>query len=183
MSEKYKVRDQDENYFLTLTVVQWIDLFTRDRYIHIFEDALNYCIEEKGLVVFAYVIMPSHIHMIVGTKNKPINDIIRDLKKYTSKSFIEAIKEPGESRTEWLLRTFSFFAKKSKRHTHYKVWKNGFHPKIMDRNRKIEATFNYIHYNPVAAGYVRNEHEWIHSSASAYIDGGQCPVEITKWFK
>ncbi|GAK96717.1 transposase and inactivonated derivonativones [Nonlabens tegetincola] len=89
MSEKYKVRDQDENYFLTLTVVQWIDLFTRDRYIHIFEDALNYCIEEKGLVVFAYVIMPSHIHMIVGTKNKPINDIIRDLKKYTSKSFIE----------------------------------------------------------------------------------------------
>ncbi|WP_213521861.1 transposase [Nonlabens sp.] len=182
MSERYKVRGQEENYFITMTIVQWIDLFTKDRYLHIVEDSLNYCIKDKGLIVFAYVIMPSHIHMIVGTKDKPINDIIRDFKKHTSKSFIDAIREPGESRKEWLLNNFSFYALKSKRHSSYRVWKDGFHPKIMDRTEKLEATFNYIHYNPVAAGYVKNEQDWVHSSASAYLDNGACPIPITKWY-
>ncbi|ARN79269.1 transposase [Nonlabens spongiae] len=182
MSERYKVRDQEENYFITLTILQWIDLFTRDRYVHIVEESLNYCIEEKGLVVFAYVIMPSHIHMIVGSKGMLLNDIVRDFKKHTSKTFIEAISEAGESRTQWLLNTFSFHAQRSRRHSKYRVWKDGFHPKIMDRMEKLEATFNYIHYNPVAAGYVRNEQDWIHSSASAYMDDGSCPINLTKWY-
>ncbi len=182
MSERYKVRDQEENYFITMTIVQWVDLFTRDRYMHIAEDSLNYCIKEKGLIVFAYVIMPSHIHMIVGTSGQPINNIIRDFKKYTSKAFIEAIQDSGESRAEWLLNTFSFHAQKSKRHKSFKVWKDGFHPKIMDRVEKLEATFNYIHYNPVAAGYVKNEQDWIHSSASAYLENDNCSVQITKWY-
>ncbi|WP_405376948.1 REP-associated tyrosine transposase [Nonlabens sp. Asnod3-A02] len=182
MSERYKVKDQEENYFITLTVVKWIDIFTRDRYIHVLEDSLNHCIKEKGLIVYPYVIMPSHVHMIVGTTGKPINDIIRDLKKFTSKKIIVAINEPGESRKEWLLGTFSFLADKSKRHSNYKVWQDGFHPKIMDRVKKLEAAFNYIHYNPIEAGYVKEERHWIHSSASAYLDDGTSNVEITKWY-
>lgn len=182
MSERYKVKDQEENYFITLTVVKWIDLFTRDRYIHILEESINYSIEEKGLQVYAYVIMPSHLHMIVGTNDKPINDIIRDLKKFTAKKFIDAINETGESRKDWLLDTFSFLANKSKRHSNYKVWRDGFHPKIMDRTKKVEAAFNYIHYNPIAAGYVKEEHHWIHSSAGAYLDNRTCNVQITKWY-
>jgi REP element-mobilizing transposase RayT len=182
MSERFKVKDQEENYFITMTIVDWIDLFTRDRYIHLLEDSMNYCIEQKGLVVYVYVIMPSHVHMIIGSKKLGINIIIRDLKKFTSKAFIGAIKEPGESRSEWLLDIFSLHAKKSKRHTNFKVWKDGFHPKIMDRTTKLEAAFNYIHYNPIEAGYVKNEQDWIHSSASAYLDGGSCPVQVTKWY-
>lgn len=182
MSERYKVKDQEENYFITMTIVDWIDLFTRDRYIYILEDSINYCIKEKGLMVFAYVIMPSHVHLIVGTQKNDLNNIIRDLKKFTSKAFIKAINEVGESRSEWLLNKFAFHAKQSKRHANYKVWKDGFHPKIMDRTEKLEAAFNYIHYNPIAAGYVKNEEDWVHSSATAYIENGKCPVEITNWY-
>ena len=29
MSRKYKIRDQESLYFITLTVIQWIDIFTR----------------------------------------------------------------------------------------------------------------------------------------------------------
>ncbi|WP_298950725.1 transposase [uncultured Nonlabens sp.] len=163
-------------------MVKWIDLFTRDRYVHVVEDSINHCIKEKGLLVYAYVIMPSHLHMIVGTKGQPINEIIRDLKKSTAKKIIDTINEPGESRKDWLLETFSFLANKSKRHTNYKVWKDGFHPKITDRTKKLEAAFNYIHYNPIEAGYVKEEHHWVHSSANAYLDHGTCNIQITKWF-
>lgn len=182
MSERYKVRDNNERYFITMTVVWWIDLFTRSRYVDVLHDSINYCIENKGLIVYAYVVMPSHVHMIVGTEDKDINDIVRDLKKFTSKQFILAIKEPGESRKEWLLDVFEYLAKNSKRHSSFKIWKDGFHPKIMDRVKKLEATFNYIHYNPVEAGYVTKEEYWRNSSIHAYLGNGDCPVKITKWY-
>lgn len=47
--------------------------------------------------------MPSHAHMIIGTKGEKMQNVIRDLKKFTSKGIIEAIKDnPTESRREWM---------------------------------------------------------------------------------
>jgi REP element-mobilizing transposase RayT len=182
MSERYKIRDQNEIYFMTITIVDWIDLFTRKRYVDIITDSLNYCILEKGLIVYAYVIMPSHLHLVASTMDEDLNDIIRDFKKITSKEIIKAVNEVGESRVAWLLDKFAFHAKRLKRTSNYKVWKDGFHPKIMDRTKKLEAAINYVHYNPVEAGYVRHEWEWVNSSASFYADGMLCNVEITSWY-
>ena len=47
--------------------------------------------------------MSSHIHLIISSQENELQDSIRDLKKYTSKEFIKAIKELPESRKEWLL--------------------------------------------------------------------------------
>ncbi|HOZ81463.1 MAG TPA: transposase [Bacteroidia bacterium] len=47
---------------------------------------LNYCIDKKKLKVFAYCIMPSHIHLIAKTEdNVNVSDVLRDFKSYTSK--------------------------------------------------------------------------------------------------
>jgi hypothetical protein len=43
MSGKYKIRDQEKLYFVTFTIVEWIDLFTRRIYKDIFLDSLKYC--------------------------------------------------------------------------------------------------------------------------------------------
>ncbi|MGB5981541.1 MAG: transposase [Nonlabens sp.] len=81
-----------------MTIWDWIDLFTLERYITILEDSFQYCIDHKGLIIYAYVIMPSHVHLLAASTTVPLNEIIRDLKKHTSKEFIKAIHEPGESR-------------------------------------------------------------------------------------
>ena len=47
-------------YFLTMTVVDWVDVFTRPFYRHIITDSLNYCVKEKGLVIHAWVLMSNH---------------------------------------------------------------------------------------------------------------------------
>ena len=65
MSGKYKVIDSTVPTFVTITVVDWVDLFVRPVYCNILDDSLNYCIKEKGLSVHAYVYMSSHIHLIV----------------------------------------------------------------------------------------------------------------------
>ena len=147
MSEKYKVIDSTVPIFITITVVDWFDLFVRPVYCNFLDELLNYCIKEKGLSVHAYVYMTSHIHSIVTAFEGELQNVIRDFKKYTFKKLIEAIQEHPDSRREWLLKKFSFEAQRSGRATNYKLWKDGFHPMILDTLQKIEQRVNYIHYN------------------------------------
>jgi hypothetical protein len=86
MSEKYKVIDSTVPTFVTITIVDWVDLFTRPVYCNILDESLNYCIKEKGLSVHAYVYMKSPIHLIVTAFDGELQNVIRDFKKFTSKN-------------------------------------------------------------------------------------------------
>jgi len=61
--DRYKITDQNGLYYLTFTIIDWVDVFTRKEHQFVIVDSLNYCIQEKGLVVYAYVIMSNHIHL------------------------------------------------------------------------------------------------------------------------
>lgn len=105
MSTKYKFHDQDELYFLSYAVVYWIDLFTRNEYKNIVLSSWEYCREHKGMDLYGYCFMTSHIHMIIGTHQAKMEDIMRDMKTHTSKQLRKAINEhPTESRRECLSR-------------------------------------------------------------------------------
>ena len=173
MSEKYKVIDSHQPTFITLMVIDWVDVFIRPEYTKILDESFNYCIAEKGLQVHAYVYMTSHLHAIVSSNGEELQNIIRDFKKFTSKRIVEAIKEYPESRREWLLKKFSYAAQRTKRIANFKFWKDGFHPVILDTFIKIEQRVNYIHYNPVSARFVYQERDWINSSYAAYEDGNR----------
>ena len=168
MSERYKVINSDTPTFITITVTGWVDLFVRKIYSNILDDALNYCIKNKGLKVHAFVYMTSHVHLIVSSTENELQNIVRDFKKHTSKELIKAIKGTHESRREWLLNKFSYEAKRSGRTSNYKLWQDGFHPVILDTNNKVSERLNYIHYNPIDAGFVVNERDWVNSSYLAY---------------
>ena len=83
----------NELYFVTLTIVDWIDIFTRQVYFDFIIDNLKYCQENKSLEVYEYVIMTNHIHMICLGKEIPLSDILRDFKTFTSKILFKLIKE------------------------------------------------------------------------------------------
>jgi len=117
----YVIRDQFGQYFVTFTVHQWVDVFSRKEYADLFLDSIRYCQKEKGLKVYAWVIMTNHVHMIIGSDKVKLSDIIRDLKKYTSTQIINAIKNnPHESRKNWLLWLFQKEDGKL-------FWKEGYH--------------------------------------------------------
>ena len=107
MSRKYKFLDQQQAYFVSFATVHWIDLFTRKSCCDRIVESLRYCQQEKGLIVYAWCIMPSHVHLIIGTKDKPMQDILRDLKSYTSRMLRQDVTTNSkESRREWLLWMF-----------------------------------------------------------------------------
>ena len=168
MSEKYKVGESTRLHFLTMAVVDWVDLFTRPVYKNIIADSFNYCIKKKGLILHSYCIMPSHVHIIANSKDVALNEIIRDFKKFTSKAFIKAIKSESESRRIWLLKKFEFAARRIERGVNHKVWKDGFHPIELSDNKMMDQKLEYIHQNPVVDGYVYKAEDLIYSSARVY---------------
>jgi REP element-mobilizing transposase RayT len=161
----------DKAYFITMTVVEWVDIFTRQNHREAIIESLKYCQNNKGLIIYAYVIMSNHLHLIIDTKNEtPIKDIIRDFKKFTSKKIIQQIQNEPESRREWLLKLFEYKAEESTKHKYFKFWQEGNHAIEVYTEKFVWDKINYIHNNPVRAGLVKNQWDWIYSSASYYQD-------------
>jgi putative transposase len=169
--DRYFIRDQNAIYFLTHTVVQWLDVFTRPRHKMVVVDSLNYCIEKKGLNVHAWCLMTNHLHMIASAKEGfKLSGIIRDMKEHTAKETIKLIIEEPESRREIFLGIFKSEGLKDKRITNYKFWQESNHAIELDpfRPHIIDQKLNYIHYNPVEAGIVDRPEDYLYSSARDY---------------
>ncbi|AFM02683.1 transposase [Bernardetia litoralis DSM 6794] len=94
MSE-YRKTYEGGLFFITLTVAGWIDVFTRKEYADILVESLEFCKKEKQLAIFAYVIMPSHIHLIVRRNEGLLSDWLRDFKSHTAKKIIKEIENGG----------------------------------------------------------------------------------------
>ena len=170
MSEKYKVRNPDDHYFITFAVVGWVDVFTRHCYVDILLESIRFCQKEKGLEVYAWCIMSNHVHMIVGRNgNDDIPNIIRDLKKYTSKQIVKAIAENNkESRREWMMKLFLEYGYKSGKHMKNMFWQNEYHPVALFSQEMAMQKLNYIHRNPVVSGIVHEPSYYRYSSAGDY---------------
>ena len=168
--DQYRIKDQHACHFLTLTVIYWIDIFSRVEYKDIIVDSLNHCVKNKGLELYAWVIMTNHIHL-VARANPPhrMSDFLRDFKKFTSKKIVEEVAYINESRREWLLDKFSFEARRTSRADYYKLWKDDNHPIDLDNNGiDIMQKIDYIHENPVRAGWVEFPAHYLYSSARDY---------------
>jgi len=115
MSRKYKFHDSRSPHFVSFSVVNWIDLFTRKEYFDIMIESLSYCVEHKGLIMNAWCIMTNHVHLIIRSDSNQLEDILRDMKKFTSKRLIEEVKmKSGESRKDWILWMFKRAGEKNK---------------------------------------------------------------------
>ncbi|MCX2745300.1 transposase [Mangrovivirga sp. M17] len=169
--DRYKITDQNGIHFCTITVVDWIDIFTRMEYRDIIVESLKYCISSKGLELYSWVIMSNHIHLI-GSVSPPhkFSNFLRDFKKFTSKEIVKEINRINESRREWLLDRFSFQARKTQRARNYKIWKDSNHCIEIDSSIDIWEKIHYIHENPLRNGLVDEPEDYRYSSARDYIN-------------
>lgn len=124
----YKIRDQSATHFLTFTIMGWIDIFSRQRYRDLVLQSFQFCRQKKGLLIGSYVVMSNHIHTIWTASQNNLSDILRDFKTYTSKAITASIETEPESRREWLLYMFRFFANRTNANEHFKVWTGDNHP-------------------------------------------------------
>ena len=156
-------------YFLTLTVVDWVDVFTRPVYRHILIDSLKHCQNEKGLEIYAWCLMSNHLHLIASAKEGfNLSDILRDFKKYTSKQLVVAIGKENENRREWMLNRFEYAGVNDKKIKNYKFWQDGNEAKEIHTNHFFGQKLTYIHMNPVESELVDEPEYYVYSSARDY---------------
>ena len=167
-------------YFTTSTVVDWIDVFTRKELAEIIIESLKYCHQSKGLIIYAWCLMPSHLHLISGTQEGvAISDVMRDFKKFTSKKVLADIQTINESRKEWLVDRFEFAGRFNSKIKGFKFWQDGFHPVDLYTPEFTRQKLEYLHNNPVAAGIVREPQHYLYSSAADYCSNEKGLLPVT----
>ena len=178
MSRKYKFHNKAGLYFVSFATVNWIDVFTRQVYFDVLAESVSYCRQEKGMELYCYCFMPSHVHFIFRSSNEQPMELLRDLKRHTSKKILEAIENnPQESRKEWLLWMFERAGKKQRNVKQRQFWQQHNKPIELWSEKVIQQKIDYIHNNPVETGFVTDPINWKYSSARNYQDD-QTVLEI-----
>jgi REP element-mobilizing transposase RayT len=78
LGDSYQIKDQEGCHFITCQVVGWADVFSRKAYRDIIIESLDYCIKNKGLIVYGFVIMTNHIHLIVRSSTGTLSETSSD---------------------------------------------------------------------------------------------------------
>ncbi len=171
----YPIRDQQGLYFLSFTVVEWLDVFTRPLYKDIVVESLRYCQQHKGLELFAYCLMSNHMHLIArAAEGGALSDIVRDFKKYTARRVFEAIQaNQQESRRQWLEWTLRKQGEFTPKNTIVQLWQNHSHSIELQTDAVTRQKLEYIHQNPVRAGICHRGEDYVYSSAAWYAGTGE----------
>ncbi len=171
MKSEKKELNNNPSHFLTLNVVDWVDVFTRPLYKLVMVDALNRFVDSNGLVINAWCLMSNHLHLLAQAKEgQSFPVLIRDLKKHTAKKIFEAIAAEPDLRKDWMLQRFEHFSQCFKKIEKYSLWQNCSNSQYISTNNTqmlLDHT-KFIHENPVRDSVVEFPEDYIFSSARDY---------------
>jgi REP element-mobilizing transposase RayT len=75
-----------------------VDVFTRLETKQVVIQSLRHCQKEKGLLIHAWCLMTSHLHMVISKSKDPLPDILRNVKKFPSGELFHAVDTAGLKR-------------------------------------------------------------------------------------
>ena len=165
-------------YYLTSVTNDRLPVFRTDKFEEITVNALDEARKSADILIFAYVIMPDHYHLITDSSRKP-SEVLRYLNGITARRIINYLKENDlTSSLEKLKR------ETKKREYKHSLWER--HPNAFSLTN--EATLmqkvNYIHQNPVRGGLAETAEDYLYSSARIWrrrsLDNEPLEVNIDK---
>ena len=161
----------DACYFLTLNVVDRIDVFVRPVYKRLIVDALNQFTEKQGLIVYAWCLMTGHLHLLIQTREgQGPAGFERDFKKFTTPELLKAIELTVDPRRDWMLQRFEDYGKSLKKIEKFHLWQSCTGQMHVDSGqpRLLADRIDDIHENPVRDGIVELQEHYVYSSAQDY---------------
>ena len=175
--DRYKIRKDHQPHFLSCTVVNWLPVFSRPEAAQVVLDSLSYLQSEEELVLYCFVIMENHLHMIASSENG-LADVVGRFKSFTARKIIDLLVGRQE---KFMLRQFRHAKLAHKKDRMHQFWQEGNHPVLMQNDEIMRQKAEYVHYNPVRRGYVDDPVHWRYSSARNY-SGMEGLLEVTrKW--
>lgn len=153
-----KVSKDNPCYYLTSVTNKRLPVFRTDKLKEITVKALDEARKSAKILIFAYVIMPDHYHLITDS-NRKISEVLRYINGITARRIIDYLKENDFASSLEKLRQET-----KKREYKHSLWEH--HPNAFSINN--EKTFlqkvHYIHQNPVRADLVEKAEDYLYSS-------------------
>lgn len=177
MRDRWKFYESRYPYFMTCPIVGWLPVFTRPAAAQIVFDSWKYLQANRGVIIFAYVILENHLHWIAKMPD-PAKDA-GDFKSFTARKIIDFLIERKETS---LLEQLAQHKNELRLDRPFQLWQEGSHPVVVETTSMMEQKVTYIHSNPLRRGYVSDPTHWMYSSARNYA-GLSAPIEIEKrWY-
>ena len=171
---------EGHTFFVTTTVVEFERIFScGTHYYDILIGSLRHVLQEHHAPLLAYVLMPSHVHLIPAMPaGESISDLMRDFKKFTSTRIREQLqREERRAFLDTLQRNGAL-----KKQQKFKLWMDRFDDIVIQDGTILATKIDYIHNNPVIAGLVSAPEHWIYSSAADYLGTRRGPLLVaTDW--
>jgi REP element-mobilizing transposase RayT len=167
--------DPTHLYFVTASLIGWKRLFLKGEYARIILDSLTWMQQQKRILLFAFVIMPSHLHILLKPENATIGEVVQQFGSFTAHKILEMLHEHDEKD---LLELFQQ-KKRDYRHKH-SAWQD-IQAKNVYSLKFLQQKLEYIHQNPVAKDWklVEDRADYLYSSAGYYDYGRKPVIEIT----
>lgn len=162
----FENRQYIDTYFSTYTILYWQKLLSNDKYKQIILNSLAFLVKNKWIILYGYVIMPNHIHLIWHICDPHrLQDVQRDFLKFTSQHILFDLKENKPQ----LLQNYISTAKDRK----YQVWERKGLSVLIYNQKVLEQKLKYIHLNPVKENWNLAIHpeDYNYSSANFYLTG------------
>jgi putative transposase len=154
--------------FVSTTVIDWAPILT-DKTASITVTQLAETATHFDVSIAGYVLMPSHLHAILGFKEiARLSKFMQSFKSLSSRTAKETI---------FGLNNQQHFAGDG-----FTLWKRRFDDLIIESKKQFSIKLEYIHDNPVRAGLVKSPTDWVYSSAKDWLTGEKGIISIDKGF-
>lgn len=158
------IHTENDLYFITASIVGWIPLFSNIIFMEILLDAFQTRRKLSNILLFAYVIMPTHFHAILKPLDSTIGNVLQNFGSYTSHKIIAQLK------TDQNNELLSFFHQNRRDlRSKYSIWQD-IQAKNIYSSEFLNQKFEYIHNNPIMKKWslVADPSDYPYSSAGFY---------------
>src|SRR5438876_4328461 len=146
-------------YYLTSVAHNRLPIFRTDKIKQVVCDAFNEARKSGGIMIFAYVIMLDHTHLLTDSARE-IKEVLRFMNGISARRVINHLKENGFSSSLEKLRIAE--QADEQKYSVYQHHPNAF--RVTGEDAFMQKV-NYIHLNPVRAGLVEHPDDYLYSSA------------------
>ncbi|MHB8777924.1 MAG: transposase [Anaerolineales bacterium] len=96
----HSINDPTHLCFVTASIVGWIHIFKESEYAEILLDSLKWMQKQERIPLFAFAIMPSHLHLIIKPEHSTIGEVLQQFGSFTAHEILNRCRQ--NNRTEWL---------------------------------------------------------------------------------
>lgn len=165
--------DPSHLYFVTATILDWRQIFVEPAYAHIILNSLDWHRRNGRWSLYAYVVMPNHVHAIQKpVEKRTISQVIQSFGSYTAHTLLQQMGKDGRD------DLLAFFARRQDHDEQkaHQVWQP-IQPKNVFSTAFLIEKLEYVHNNPIAKHWhlVADRADYGYSSACFY-DRGETPI-------